>query len=233
MSGKYYVEEFLYRGRPSGDPRSADWHLVVGIDGIDPSGRPYPPMPIMSSSQAIAAGWPLPEVLAAINAETLDALVSARSERDLVIAERDRLTTECSQLTVERNQLIMERDAFAVDKEALIAERDGAKAVIEPLKEQIRALKGVPRFQAVDLLKQITDAEKEHITSFVANDDRLRPLWATFLGRVVGAPIPLDSQTFLAALHGLRQALGDARVAEMFAALNIDLAAGAYIDPAR
>lgn len=115
----------------------------------------------------------------------------------------------------------------------LTAERDVLAAQVEPLKEQIRTLKGVPRFQAADLLKQITDAEKEHITQFVANNDQLRPLWAAFLGRIVGAPIPLDSQTFLAALHGLRQALGEQRVSEMFTALNINLDEGSYIDPTR
>lgn len=114
---------------------------------------------------------------------------------------------------------------------ALTAERDTLSSEVEPLKEQIRALKGVPKFNASDLLKQLTDAEKEHITKFVASDDRLRPLWAAFLTRVTGAPIPIDSQTFLAALAGLTAALGDTRIAELFAAINIDIKVGSYIEP--
>lgn len=136
------------------------------------------------------------------------------------------LLAQVSVLTTERNALAAERDAKQAELTALAA-------LVEPLKEQIRTLKGVPRFLAVDLLKQITDAEKEHITQFVANDDQLRPLWVAFLSRVAGAPISLDSQTFLAALYGLRQALGEARVAELFVTLNIDLATGKYIDPAK
>jgi hypothetical protein len=45
------------------------------------------------------------------------------------------------------------------------------------------------------------------------------------------APIPISSETFQAGLMGPRAALGDPRVAELFAVLNIDLAAGRYIQP--
>jgi hypothetical protein len=44
-------------------------------------------------------------------------------------------------------------------------------------------------------------------------------------------PIPIDSQTFLAGLAVLKTALGEQRVAVLFAALNIDLVAGRYINP--
>lgn len=127
--------------------------------------------------------------------------------------------TQLAELRSNLSVVAAERDALATQV-----------AAIEPLKEQIRALKGTPKFQAADLLKQITDAEKEHITKFVANDDRLRPLWAAFLTRVTGAPISIDSQTFLTALAGLKAALGEQRVTDMFTALNIDIVNGRYVD---
>jgi hypothetical protein len=43
--------------------------------------------------------------------------------------------------------------------------------------------------------------------------------------------MPLDSPTVQAGIAGLRQILGEERVAALFATLNIDLVAGRYIQP--
>ncbi|MBZ9985657.1 hypothetical protein LB572_00955 [Mesorhizobium sp. BH1-1-5] len=76
----YYVEEFLYRGRRSDDKRPTAWHVILGLEGADPAGRPHPPLPIMSSEQAVASGWDVPAILSAINRETLAELEASRAE---------------------------------------------------------------------------------------------------------------------------------------------------------
>lgn len=152
-----------------------------------------------------------------------EAVVKAKS----VSEARDILAADVAAREIERaemqNRLNDQAGALnAVEKQV---------AMVEPLKEQIRALKGVPKFRAIDLLAKLSDAEKDRITEFVATRETFRQMWAEFLGRVSGAPIAIDSQTFVAALDGLRQVLGEQRVSEVFTEMNIDLAAGAYIDP--
>lgn len=159
--------------------------------------------------------------------------ITTQEVTDYLDSVSAQMVAQIAALQIERDALASERDALAPERDALAAQMTTQAATIESLKAQLRAELGTPVFKAADLLAQITDAEKDHITQFVANDDQLRPLWSAFLGRVVGAPIAIDSPTFLAAADGLKQALGEPRVAELFTALNIDLVAGAYIDPAQ
>jgi len=114
----------------------------------------------------------------------------------------------------------------------LKTERDGLQAQTAALKDQVVTLKGVPAFLATALLALFTADDMTHIVSAIAAPDA-RTLYFELQQRAVTGdkPIPIDSQTFLAGLAVLKTALGEQRVAALFAALNIDLVAGRYINP--
>ncbi|ESZ60646.1 hypothetical protein NL532_24045 [Mesorhizobium sp. C120A] len=85
----HYVEEFLFRGRREGDPQPTAWHVILGVEGADPLGRAYQPMPIMTSEQAIKAGWDIPDIMMEINAELLAELDAERRKSREAEQERD------------------------------------------------------------------------------------------------------------------------------------------------
>ena len=92
-----YVYEFLYRGRVK-DEDSA-YHVILA-DEIDLAGqKKHVETPPMTASQAEALGFPLPAILADINATMLAERDSARAEKDAIKAERDELASELSKGT--------------------------------------------------------------------------------------------------------------------------------------
>lgn len=97
-SPQFYIEEFLYRGRRKDDTRPTGWHIIIGVEGNDPLGRPYPPMPIMASGQAIEQGWDIPEILAEINAETLADLEAERASARTLSNQLSSAQAEVAQL---------------------------------------------------------------------------------------------------------------------------------------
>lgn len=81
---KMYVEEFLFRGRSTGDERPTGWHVILGIEGTDPLGRAHPHLGPLNSEQAIERGWDIPDVLADIDAQMMEDLEIERAKtRDL------------------------------------------------------------------------------------------------------------------------------------------------------
>jgi seryl-tRNA synthetase len=148
-------------------------------------------------------------------------------------AERDAADEQITALTAERDTLKTERDAaisqaqtLASEKTTVIAERDAAKA-------QIIDLLGTPKFLPSALAAEFTEADLVAIRTVVTGSVDLWDLYNQLLLRAAtgDAPIPISSPTFLAGLAGLQSALGEPRVAELFAALNVDLVAGRYIQP--
>lgn len=106
------------------------------------------------------------------------------------------------------------------------AERDA-------LKEQLRELKGIPKFKARDLVVQFNERDTALIAEALVQSPQLLQLYTQLQKRSDNELIPLDSETFQQGLAGLTQVLGKERVEELFAALNIDIATMAYVDPAR
>lgn len=82
-----YFYEFLYRGRPPGGKEEPNWHIMLGADGIDAFKRPFHDEVVLNSSQAAAAGWALPAVIAAINTD--------------ILQENERFRTKISELEAQ------------------------------------------------------------------------------------------------------------------------------------
>lgn len=114
-------------------------------------------------------------------------------------------------------------------------------ATIEPLKAQLRAALGTPVFLPSALLAKLTPDDLQKITAAASSTPETLQYYFALQNRAAttNAPIPIDSETFRAALAKLRLAVGDERVAELFASLNIALAlsdnpvTGSYIDHAK
>lgn len=76
-----YLEEFLYRGRPDGQPPA--YHVVLGDAGTDAFGNPSLVLSgPLTPAQAEALGFSLQAVAEAINSQTLAALTQAQSDLD-------------------------------------------------------------------------------------------------------------------------------------------------------
>ncbi len=102
-----YLYEFLYRGRPTGDPQPPAWHVVIGQHVMPPGAAEaqFVSSGALTPAQAEAAGFPLPSILDGIAAAAIaerDAAVAdaeaARRERDVALAERDALVDQIKAL---------------------------------------------------------------------------------------------------------------------------------------
>lgn len=92
-----FVEEFLYRGQPSADEADAAWHVVLGAADTDAFGKPVLNLNgPLNMTQAIAAGWPLPTILAAINSASLTQIEAVQAQLTAVNAEVTTLQQELS-----------------------------------------------------------------------------------------------------------------------------------------
>lgn len=77
-----HFEEFLYRGRPEGDPREPAWHVVLleNLGTSTVSKQAHYERHTLNMAQAEAAGYPLPKLIADINAEALKEIERLRGE---------------------------------------------------------------------------------------------------------------------------------------------------------
>lgn len=130
---EFYIEEFLYRGRRKDDERPTGWHIILGVEGADLLGRPYLPMQIMSSEQAVKAGWDIPDIMAEINAEVMAELETERQKsKDAVQALDEALSAaEASKATAE---------ATAEKNVLLVADLSAARAKIAEMNDYLAAV---------------------------------------------------------------------------------------------
>lgn len=88
MAAEIFVEEFLYRGQPSADEADAAWHVVLGAADTDAFGKPVLNLNgPLNMTQAIAAGWPLPTILAAINSASLTQIEAVQAQNATLTQE--------------------------------------------------------------------------------------------------------------------------------------------------
>lgn len=132
----YYIEEFLYRGRAAGDVRPTAWHVVLGLNGTDPEGRPFPPLPIMTPEQASAKGMDLKAVIAEINVETLADLEEQRSALDSVTGENASYRKAAEDRIVE---LTVRAESAEAQVVKLSARAQSAEARADDLAAQCKA----------------------------------------------------------------------------------------------
>lgn len=121
-----YVEEFLYRGRPPGDDREPSWHLILGAASTDGFGESRVDTRVLNVAQAGAAGWGLPEIIAAINDEALAEVEAKRAEK--VVLEE----------TISNEKSLRSKAEFAC--EAAVQERDAAVSALLAANARIEAL---------------------------------------------------------------------------------------------
>jgi hypothetical protein len=114
-----YIEEFLFRGRAPGEAREPAWHVTlaeeVEIEGIGQ--RRFTRQ--LGVAAAAAAGWTLPDVIAAINAEALAEAEAGRA----ALAELEQVREAKAAAEADRDRALVERDramADGADREAEI-----------------------------------------------------------------------------------------------------------------
>lgn len=114
---------------------------------------------------------------------------------------------------------------------AQATQRAAAQSELDALRAEVIALRGTPTFSPNALIALFSEADTAAIVATIASSVELQALYYALSNRAATGdrPIPIDSPTFLAGLAGLKTALGEARVAALFAGLNIDLATGRYI----
>lgn len=102
-----FLYEFLFRGRPPGDAQPPAWHVVLG-QAVALPGEPAPQVVLsaaLTPTQAEAAGFPLPALLEAINADVMADRDAKAAALAALVSERDALRTELAALTAERDVL--------------------------------------------------------------------------------------------------------------------------------
>lgn len=147
-----FIYEFLYRGRAPGDAEPPAYHLILGTMKAPPFSdvEELATSDTMNVEQAIAAGYPLTEILAEINADTL--------------AHNDAQSTQISDLTGELEQANEDLQSRASEISARDSQIETLNASIAQLKddaasaaEQIDALTQ----SVADKQKQIDDLEAQ------------------------------------------------------------------------
>lgn len=118
MAAEVFVEEFLYRGQPSADAADAAWHVVLGAADVDAFGKPVLNLNgPLNMTQAIAAGWPLPTILAAINSASLTQIEAVQAQ---LAAAQTQSTTLEQELTDAQTQLVAAASQIAELKAQLV-----------------------------------------------------------------------------------------------------------------
>jgi hypothetical protein len=92
-----HIHEFLYRGRPEGSAEPPGWHLTLVSLGENDFGEPARSERTLNMAEAKAAGWGLPEVIAAINADVLADLERTRADMVVLREELERAKDEKAQ----------------------------------------------------------------------------------------------------------------------------------------
>ena len=81
MAAEIFVQEFLYRGQPSDNAVGSSFHVVLGAADTDAFGNEKISLNgPMTPDQAAAQGYPLPALLAAINAGLLSQVTALQAE---------------------------------------------------------------------------------------------------------------------------------------------------------
>lgn len=112
MTIEKWVEEFLWRGRPSTSTQPSAYHLVIGSIGDETLNKPILSDP-MTPAQAEAAGFPLPEIISAINA--------------IVMQERDTALADKAVAESERDEAIAAKVSAETARDAVVVELEAAK----------------------------------------------------------------------------------------------------------
>jgi hypothetical protein len=124
-----YVYEFFYRGRAPGSAEPPAWHLILASDAKDEFGRTPPPGLAMSMAQAKAAGWGLPEIVKAINADLLAEAEALRAARAAGEAEFETEKRRADELTMVCERQAGEIEAMRAQTAALELRLAEASAV--------------------------------------------------------------------------------------------------------
>lgn len=118
---EFWIEEFLYRGRPKGDERPPAYHVVLGHKMIDGFNRPHLSLSDpMTPEQAEAMGYSLPTLLESINKDLMveiESLKTAHADKDKAITE---LHTQIGLLTHERDCAVKDHASAALAHKQLM-----------------------------------------------------------------------------------------------------------------
>lgn len=164
------------------------------------------------------------EVLQSGSAEwavTPEELATFLGDGAIALAQVTALRSELTSANAARAEAAAAHAAAEKERDALLA--------------QVRALRGTPQFTARRLLDVLAASAEDmrRISVATAESSEALAFFQRLLARSDNEPVVVDSPVFLAALGALRTALGDdARVAEIFRAVNIDVTADpiAYVD---
>lgn len=128
MATETWIEEFLYRGRPStgvGSSMESTFQITVMKRAPDPfgDGNPVTKSTVLTAAQAEAEGFSLASLVAGVNTDALKSVDDARTERDRALEAKDVATGRAED--AERRATAAETQAAALASE-LQATRDVA-----------------------------------------------------------------------------------------------------------
>lgn len=92
MAIEKWVEEFLWRGRHSGDTAPAGYHVIIGAIGPETMNKPIMSDP-MTPTQADAQGFTLGKIIDGINQEAVTSRDAAITAQQAAEADRDAKVT--------------------------------------------------------------------------------------------------------------------------------------------
>lgn len=154
-----HIHEFLYRGRPEGSAEEPAWHLIVASIGKDNFGSPTRAERTLNMAQAKEAGWELPKIIAAINAD---------------------LMRECEALKAVNAEEKQKSDQAKQEIETLRGERDALAAAVEAQEKVLAANAGrasadVARFEAeIEIGRSLAAEAAERIAALEEELRRMR-----------------------------------------------------------
>jgi hypothetical protein len=156
--GEPFLYEFLYRGRPAGDPQDPAWHVVLGQHVAPPGATEaqFVQSGALTPEQAAAAGFPIAAVLDGINAAALTGRDAARTEAARLRHEAE-AASAAAVASVEAAQ--RERDAAATARDMVTAERDELRAQLAALQAAPVSVSDRQFFQALAQAGSITPDE--------------------------------------------------------------------------
>lgn len=150
-----YVYEFLYRGQPAGGDDAPAWHLKIESREKNAMGKVVPHEQTFNMEQAKKAGWDLPKIIAAINADALVELDQGRAsiamleqtveqQTEIVLQQKSIIDQLQKELDARGEHIKKMFDLHVEENDQLAAMRVEAQTAAETIARLQGKLKGGP-----------------------------------------------------------------------------------------
>lgn len=142
-----WIEEFLFRGRPASGPGSEvepTFSVTVGFRMTHPvSGELMPPsFQQVTPEKAQAMGLALTDLVANINAASIQETIVARQERDKAREERDSAKGDAENAAKAATQLRTQNESLLAELQMKIDELAQANTILDQARAELALFSG-------------------------------------------------------------------------------------------